>query len=901
MINCSQLFKGHQFSGLRLLANDVRQLFAEDGQLRCQLKENWRAILRASMMTLALWILVHAELLRLPTGAKLLSKVPVGDAKAWIAIGLLVVAAAALQLVWSVWLRLWHYLRRTWFAAPIATVAAILAWLGNSNGAPQWLVGLALVVFWVAITALFWLPTPRDADETDFLQRSYFVDRLLEHFAAPAAGAANTKLRRIAILGGWGTGKTFLLKMLRRKLKKKPSFGVAFVNPWQARDPEEFRERLAAAFDEALGYSGYMTPWPGWKWLKKMPQLKFGPEQHVSITIDLDRLLRGDAAGDEDMLVRRINHVLEKRKRTCVILVDDMERADKDVVRKAFPLIDLLGRIEHCFFVFALDPERIAEAFDEDRHGSPRTKGYLDKVFELQLVLPEGRPIDLAKLCAARIDDVRTPKLAAAWPVLAPHVPTTPREAIHFVNSAATAEVLFLSRYDINEHRYDGFFLAMMLILEVPSAATRLAGAVADVRGKVRTRAYMGVLGDDRESKEEKALFDGVWEEITKDSLVSVGKKDRLYRIVRGLVTSTVNIEWALHHHKRLLVFDAKRRLKLELVWARDAGKRSIKDMIAEVAGNEYFEDVEAIGRNLIELQFDRYSECRGTFIGASTASRAQQALDSAAEILRLLHQHFQWSFANVVHFDANCVESSDLDKWWEIIFSGRLSDSVHIDHELTLLEREFAVVLSEKLNLADAVEFSLRDPAFMVWSKSDANNRNDLIPDVEAVQSRLRHRIRIACLDAIRSGSVLGTEFYRKFSIGSLAHLFGSPKLWGCEDDWQAVFGELSDESRADSGLIFRSAAMIADSLLGAVRAIIQDGDRREGNPVWAALTKSPEYFAGFWCLGLRCDERREDLEARLRNLLKRIGPNSSIDPNLVERAFPSDVLRSAELGIEA
>ena len=693
-----------------------------------------------------------------------------------------------------------------------------------------------------------------------------------------------------------------MLKMLRRELEacSELQYGVAFVNPWQARDADEFRERLAAAFDQALGYSGYIAPWAGWKWLRRIPQLRFGTAEHLSIAIDLERLLKGDAAGDEDMLIQRINRVLEKRKRTCVILVDDMERTENKVVRNAFPLIDLLGQIKHCFFVFALDPERIADAFGENGHGGPKTKGYLDKVFELQLELPEGRPKDFARLCAARIDSGRTPKLAAAWPMLEALVPTTPREAIHFVNSAATAEVLFLSRYGIDEHRYDGFFLVMLFTLEVPSAASQLTRAIGDLRGKVRTRAFMGVWGSDSEADKEKALFDGLWNEVTNDAFVPPAKKDRLYKTLGNVVTSGVNIEWALSHYKRLLVFDAARRFQLESAWTRDAGKRSIKDMIADVAGDEHFEDVEAIGRNLIELQFDRYRECRETFIGAFT-TRAREGLRSSTEILELLLRHFQWSIEGNIHFDVDCLESRDLENWWEIMFSGRLSESVFGNHDLTSLEREFAVILSEKLSLADAVEFSRRDPAFMVWSMSHANNRNDLIPDVEAVQSRLRHRIRIACMDAICSGSILETPFYQKFSIGSLAHLFGSPKLWGCDDDGQAVLEELTAKSKRDSGVIFRSAGEIAHSLLGAVSAINHDGELREGNPVWAALTKSPEYFAQFWRLGLRSDKRREDLEARRRYLLKRLGPDSPVDANLVEQAFPSDALQRTELKTES
>ena len=144
------------------------------------LQANMRAVVRGGMVSAALWIVVGIELLRPPENLSSLSSwLPDGDAAWRLLFGVVLACAAAFQLVSSASLRVWHYLLRTWFAAPCALAAAIIAWSGNHSGAPQWIVGLALMEFWVTATSWFWFPIAPTKVDMDFLQRSYFVKRLL--------------------------------------------------------------------------------------------------------------------------------------------------------------------------------------------------------------------------------------------------------------------------------------------------------------------------------------------------------------------------------------------------------------------------------------------------------------------------------------------------------------------------------------------------------------------------------------------------------------------------------------------------------------------------------------------------------------------------------------------------
>lgn len=296
---------------------------------------------------------------------------------------------------------------------------------------------------------------------TDSFQRSYFVDRLMEHFSKP-----ETRLRRIGVFGTWGSGKTTVLKLLRERLAlpHRKKFRVAWVNPWTAKTPEEALDLIAQGFDEALGSSP--LSFISWSWLGA---IKASFDNGLSL--DLHRLINGGATDTEAKLIERINGRMAAMNITVVLLVDDMERAECEVIRRLFPLVDRLGSLKQGFFVFAVDPDRVAKAFEEISSNEEETKGYLDKVFDLQITLPDLRPKDIEAWAKSRINPEETPKLYAAWDNLKDLLPTNPREALHFINDAVTKEVLFLSRLANDElgHDFFRFFLVRMLSLEVPA------------------------------------------------------------------------------------------------------------------------------------------------------------------------------------------------------------------------------------------------------------------------------------------------------------------------------------------------------------------------------------------------------------------------------------------------
>ncbi|MCW0220813.1 MAG: KAP family NTPase, partial [Prosthecobacter sp.] len=528
----------------------------------------------------------------------------------------LLIAALLIPRLLSGLLRLWQWNERRRLlpylpvlTLPLLTLLAIIGLIAFSGTphatATAWLGGIAL--WYLLFTQL--KTTPVNAEPIrDSFQRSYFVDRLMENVFLKA----DTKLRRIAILGTWGSGKTVVLKLLRERLadSQEKNFRIAWVNPWTAKTPEEARALIAQGFEEALGNSFSQSSTPGyspWSWITGLKTaMGFG------VTFDFSRFLEGSAKATEKDFVEHINQRLAARNVTVILLVDDMERAEPEVIRRIFPVIDRLGAIEHCRFVFAIDPGRVAKAFEEDSRNGEETKGYLDKVFDLQFTLPNLRSQDIATWAKEdkRINPTDTPKLHAALGQLAADLPSNPREALHFINDAITKEIMFLSRYADNEHNYTGFFRVRMLELEGPGLANELeSSSVVNEYNTAKYRNYTGIKTSEQETPEQ--ALDKACIHLFEKYKVAELKQPRIKKIITAILDNNVKLDWALHHHMRLLIPTEVESEAIQARWEEHFGKESLLTSIQSIVPLHSYSDNVITGKELISRELTANEELR--------------------------------------------------------------------------------------------------------------------------------------------------------------------------------------------------------------------------------------------------------------------------------------------------
>lgn len=289
----------------------------------------------------------------------------------------------------------------------------------------------------------------------DELFRGYFAKRIGENLRSD-----KPNIRRIAILGPWGEGKTTLLKLIRQDLEENETrsdkrFKCAWVNPWKASNPEEAHRKIAHAINDALGESS-LFPF-GWQRKPYVSTLVKKMRKQTAGSLFLDAI---DAHSPDNAkeFMAKIDSRIDIDKDRIVVFIDDMERSEPEVVRGMMPVIDSLANLNRMFFVFAIDPKQLGKAFTQDQ-----TDGHLDKVMDLQLVLPNSTPVEIGewmeKMIQSKSAECR--KLNMSLSALRNFFPGNPRRCLKFLRQAEYVEKMFL--VDLGDNEYD--FRALFLIL----------------------------------------------------------------------------------------------------------------------------------------------------------------------------------------------------------------------------------------------------------------------------------------------------------------------------------------------------------------------------------------------------------------------------------------------------
>ena len=117
---------------------------------------------------------------------------------------------------------------------------------------------------------------------------------------------------------------------------------------------------------------------------------------------------KGDSVGLEELRARIVHHLKRSDKR-IVVLIDDIDRLDKQETHVLFRLVKACADFPNVCYVLAFDDAAVARAVGERYGGGDMTSGhaFLEKIIQLPLKLPAATKEDLRKLCFEQVDQVR--------------------------------------------------------------------------------------------------------------------------------------------------------------------------------------------------------------------------------------------------------------------------------------------------------------------------------------------------------------------------------------------------------------------------------------------------------------------------------------------------------------
>ena len=242
---------------------------------------------------------------------------------------------------------------------------------------------------------------PLSSPDGDVFQRWPF-SKQIAHVIRDRKGTGSLV---VGLYGSWGEGKTTVLNFVEHALKEEENVVVVRFNPWRFGNEEtlirSFFEVLATAIGEKLS-----TRWEdlGGDLRKYAKGVSFGA---FGAKLNADDALKAATDVGLEGIRDRLGKALAETGTRVVVVVDDIDRLDKQEVHAVFRLVKLSADFDGVTYLLAFDPDVVAASL-QDRYGSVKSdagRDFLDKIVTVPLQIPPARPSALLEMAVDIINE----------------------------------------------------------------------------------------------------------------------------------------------------------------------------------------------------------------------------------------------------------------------------------------------------------------------------------------------------------------------------------------------------------------------------------------------------------------------------------------------------------------
>lgn len=211
----------------------------------------------------------------------------------------------------------------------------------------------------------------------------------------------------IGIYGAWGEGKTTVLNFIDAELAADyPNIVVVRFNPWRFKDEETlikgFYHDLNAAVKGTLekpkSYFGKLKhEWDRRRGLfkthefasKHISDLSKYASGFFSVAEGIGSIANAISSKELEELKSRLEKVIEELGLRLVIVIDDIDRLDKDEVQTIFKIVKLNADFKNTVYVLSFDDKMVSQMMS-DKYGGDTASGqnFLEKIVQVPLRLP---------------------------------------------------------------------------------------------------------------------------------------------------------------------------------------------------------------------------------------------------------------------------------------------------------------------------------------------------------------------------------------------------------------------------------------------------------------------------------------------------------------------------------
>ncbi len=189
----------------------------------------------------------------------------------------------------------------------------------------------------------------------------------------------------IGIEGPWGAGKTSFVNLVLKELERSNASIVVHFNPWNFTGQNELLTDFFASLSHAVKNATGRNIFKSFK--PYVSKLKVNVNPSISLLGAQLNLGEIWSNGEESLQEARktIDTKLKALPKKIVIVLDDLDRLDKEETRLIMKLVKMTANFSKTVFVLAYDRDRVAERLDDDGWSGEE---YLKKIIQVSFTLP---------------------------------------------------------------------------------------------------------------------------------------------------------------------------------------------------------------------------------------------------------------------------------------------------------------------------------------------------------------------------------------------------------------------------------------------------------------------------------------------------------------------------------
>ena len=218
------------------------------------------------------------------------------------------------------------------------------------------------------------------------------------------------------IYGKWGEGKTSLMNFIKARLLshgKNDGINLVEFNPWLVNNDEsllrEFFNSIIKDVDETTrslfkkyGSLAILAS----KTIVNAFVPGVGDALAAGIGMAKDALV--DSQDTLAELKKKVSDSIAKSHRHIVVMIDDVDRLDKEELHTVLRLIRQVADFKNCIYIVAMDVDMVAKAIGSHYGGGTHQDGrkFIDKIVQVPITLPQIPQCDMFGFVKEELSEV---------------------------------------------------------------------------------------------------------------------------------------------------------------------------------------------------------------------------------------------------------------------------------------------------------------------------------------------------------------------------------------------------------------------------------------------------------------------------------------------------------------